>query len=89
MIFINNKKYELLFFDCEKNWADHMNNVYQYFKDNGELPHVSSNNPSISTLGRWLNAQVSNYKHHGPPMKNPKLLKLWEEFLVFKKDHNL
>lgn len=86
--FTHSEKYSR-YFDIEINWIYRMNTIREYINSFHKLPPSSSKDPIIASKGMWLNTQTTNYNYNKKSMLNPKLRKLWEEFLIYKKENNL
>ena len=89
--FSTDDKYKKYFniVSSEANWINRMNDVYSYVKMYDQLPTKRHNDPTTQSLGTWLNQQRQLYKTKKKSMKNPNIIKRWEEFLLFKHNNDL
>lgn len=79
--FVNNEKYKAYFLDYEDIWYDMFNNAINYINDNNKKPSRIDVNIEIQKLSNWISTQQRNYKKNQYSMKDPKIKKLWKEFI--------
>ncbi len=79
--FIKDSQYSQYFISDEEKWFEKFNEVKQFIHINKSIPNTKSKNNKEKKLHKWLDHQKQNYKNKKYIMKNPKICKVWEEFI--------
>uniref|UniRef100_A0A6C0J4C0 Helicase-associated domain-containing protein n=1 Tax=viral metagenome TaxID=1070528 RepID=A0A6C0J4C0_9ZZZZ len=74
------EKYTTFFMSNEKIWFDNKRKVEDYIKEYNILPSKIDKNKEIKSLGNWISSQKQNYKNKHSIMKDPYIIKEWQDF---------
>ena len=66
-------------------WNKKLEYLKKYINENKQKPSVLDENKDIKIMARWLVQQNSNYKNN--VIKDDKIRKLWEEFIIEYKEY--
>ena len=78
--FINNENYKNYFKSNEDQWKINLDFVKKYIDINNKRPSKLKDNEGYC-LGRWISANIQNYKKCDKIMKDESIKKLWEDFI--------
>ena len=77
--FLEKYKDYIITINDENLWYSDLKNVCEYMDKEKKRPCDVDENPEIKNLGKWISAQKKNYDKNLAIMKNPDILKKWEE----------
>ena len=84
--FINDDKYKIHFLSNNEKWLNNLKKVKDYINKEEKRPSESSKIKEISSIGGWVNTQITNYKSKNDIMAKNEIRILWDEFINEYKD---
>jgi antitoxin component HigA of HigAB toxin-antitoxin module len=75
-------KYQQYFLSNEDEWRNTLQTISEYIDKNNRLPSKQDKNTIIKKMGSWLANQQKNYKKKSDIMKNEKIQKEWDKFII-------
>jgi len=80
--FIEDEKYSIYFLSNTEYWLLILQKTEKYIIENKRRPsHANNNSDETKVLGRWISQQIVSYKKKDKIMKDPIIVKKFEEFI--------
>ncbi len=79
--------YKEYFISNNQIWYDNLNKAKKYINENKKRPSAIDNNKDIKKIGNWLINQSRNYKLNEDCMKDEKIKREWEKFILEYKEY--